>query len=430
MNLSNEYVRRKVIPPLREILAEVIPSSRDQRQIASEVFDRPDLIEFDGTASNVWHNLLIHASNSGRMDVLLSNSLVRYYLERNPNLIYCELLWLVSKSELGLERLYQIYEVNIVATSVEKVAIIQFEDIADILAHIWKSHGKTSTIQFADYLIGEIKAQHVELSERLQSWVLNAHAKLKTEINSANKVKTNQQQQIDNPAPSSASQSTDQPQDRMAATKKKSSDQQDYEQKIDDWLKQFGFDHNPFTYSNSEYNTRLSEYFVEHDDFENTIGFNHRFIFARPGDGKTAIRLRLQAYYRDALHEQHAFAFSYLIPEGIIITPPSTMNGHYKCLLAAAVCHAFVLFVLRGMEFPLENQIGKNLIAPQLEALAPLLVTFFNEYYPAAHDWQKDLQQMIESRSLRQVFQNLTPLYDNLESVTTIETLNLQWLRA
>lgn len=427
MNLSTDYVKRKIIPPLTEALAHAILSHHDQRQVASEVFDRPDLIEFGGNATNVWYNILTHASTLEMIDVLLNHSLVRYYLERNPDLIYCELLWLAGHIEWNLERLSQNYKVNILASSVEKPSIPEFKDIADILAHIWRFHGKTSTMQFAGYLISEIKVQHVELSQRLQNWISNAQVKLKTQINSANEVKTNQQRQIDD---FGALQAIDQPKDRMVGTKEKSSEQQDYEQKIDDWLKQFGFDHNPFTYSNSEYNARLSEYFFEHSAFDKTNGFDNRFIFARPGDGKTAVRLRLQTHYRDTLREHRAFAFSYLIPQEIIAAPPLAMNGHYQWLLTAAVRHAFVLFILRGMELPLENQLSTNLVASELVAIAPQLVTFFNEYYPTPHSWQKDLQQTIESRSLQQVFQNLAPSYDNLESIDTMEAINTQWVRA
>ena len=422
MNLPTDYVRRKIIPPLTEALAHAILSHRDQRQVASEVFDRPDLIEFEGNATNVWYNILTHASTLEMMDALLNHSLVRYYLERNPDLIYCELLWLVSHTEWDLERLAQNYKVNILASSVEEPSIPKFKDIADILAHIWRFHGKASTMQFASYLIGEIKVQNVELLQKLQNWMSIAQVKLKTETNLANKVKTNRQQ-IDDFIPSQVLQSIDQPQEQMAAIKEKLSNQQDYEQKIDDWLKQFGFDHNPFIYSNSEYNARLSEYFVEHVDFNNTVGFNNRFIFARPGDGKTAIRLRLQAHYRDTLRDHCTFAFSYLIPKEIAAAPPPTMSGHYKWLLTAAVRHVFVLFILRGLEPPLGTATSLNLIAPQL-------VIFFNEYYPTDHNWQRDLQEVIESRSLHQIFQNLSPVYDNLESVATMEAVNTQWLRS
>lgn len=167
--------------------------------------------------------------------------------------------------------------------------------------------------------------------------------------------------------------------------------------RVERWLRQFGFDYNPFAATDSERDYRLNEYFVEYDDFEKTIGLNHRLIFARPGDGKTAVRLRLQSFYRDSL-DHHVFAFSYLIPQEIAATPPPSIEGHLPELLTAAVRHAFVFLALRGLELPLFQDSASKQIASEeatisKQTVAAEFATFFDKYYGL--DWRLDLQQAI-----------------------------------
>lgn len=194
-------------------------------------------------------------------------------------------------------------------------------------------------------------------------------------------------------------------------------------QRIELWLQQYGFAYNPFAFTDSERDYRLSEYFVEHPDFEKTIGLNHRLVFARPGDGKTAIRLRLQSLYRDAFGEHHVFAFSYLVPQEIAATPPPTIDKHLNELLTAAVRHAFVLLALRGVEFPLlQQQLTDN-------SISALFAAFFEEYYGVINSWQADLQQAIDDYSLEQTLHNLDPVYDDLEPFEATSSINKQWLQ-
>jgi hypothetical protein len=115
-------------------------------------------------------------------------------------------------------------------------------------------------------------------------------------------------------------------------------------EKIEHWLRQYGFTYNPFRFTNSERDTNLNEHFFEEPDFEKILGVDDRIFFARTGDGKTATRLRLQSFYRDSVRDRHVFTFSYLIPQAIADDPPPTPVDHIEAMLKAAVRHAFVFF--------------------------------------------------------------------------------------
>ena len=201
--------------------------------------------------------------------------------------------------------------------------------------------------------------------------------------------------------------------------------------KVERWLRQFGFDYNPFAATDSERDYQLNEYFVEYDDFEKTIGLNHRLIFARPGDGKTAVRLRLQSFYRDSL-DHRVFAFSYLIPQEIAAAPPPSIEGHLPELLTAAVRHAFVFLALRGLELPLfqdpaSKQTGSEEATISKQVAAAEFATFFDKYYGL--DWRLDLHQAIHDYSLLQVLENLAPVYDDLESLAVVSnSINTEWI--
>lgn len=169
MGSTNENVRHKVLPRLRETLAELFPADADQRRVVSEIFPRSDSIAFGGLAVNVWHSILTEAHKLGLIDRLLACPSVRYYVEQHEGLMYCELLWLVSQSSWDLEQVYKIYEVSILTSSNEKAPAYKFDDIADLLEYISKSHGKNSTIQFAIHLTKA--TNNNKLVQKLQSWI-------------------------------------------------------------------------------------------------------------------------------------------------------------------------------------------------------------------------------------------------------------------
>lgn len=189
------------------------------------------------------------------------------------------------------------------------------------------------------------------------------------------------------------------------------------------WLRQFGFTYNPFQERNSERDLNLSEHFIEPPDFDTLLEVNHQAIFARTGDGKTATRLRLQSFYRDALADQRVFAFSYLISQEFADTTSATFSQHLDAILTAAVRHLFILLALRGISLPVLQE------EPSAVPLAQRLVAFFDRYYGLIDTWQVDLRQAMLDQSLHQAISNLAPVYDDLESQANAESINTIWLQ-
>ncbi|MEZ4709603.1 MAG: hypothetical protein R3A44_20505 [Caldilineaceae bacterium] len=195
------------------------------------------------------------------------------------------------------------------------------------------------------------------------------------------------------------------------------------EAKIAQWLHQYGFAYNPFRFTDSERDVNLDAHFVEYPDFDKMLDLDDQVLFARTGDGKTAARLRLQSFYREALADQQVFAFSYLIPQWIADSPPANIEGHLEPLLTAAVSYAFVFFALRGLDLSyLQRADAASTPIQQLRL-------FFDAYYGLLNGWEDDLQQGIEDHSLKQAVSNLTPIYDDWESLAEVGSLNVVWAR-
>ena len=189
------------------------------------------------------------------------------------------------------------------------------------------------------------------------------------------------------------------------------------------WLRQFGFTYNPFQERNSERDLNLSEHFIEPPDFDTLLEVNHQAIFARTGDGKTATRLRLQSFYRDALADKRVFAFSYLISQEFADTTSATFSQHLDAILTAAVRHLFILLALRGISLPVLQEEQRAV------PLAQRLATFFDHYYGVVDAWPADLRQALLDQSLHQAISNLAPVYDDLESQANTESINTIWLQ-
>lgn len=194
-------------------------------------------------------------------------------------------------------------------------------------------------------------------------------------------------------------------------------------ERVLDWLRQFGFTYNPFQERNSERDSNLSEHFIEPPDFDRLLEVNNQAVFARIGDGKTATRLRLQSFYRDAFADQRIFAFSYLISQEFADTLPTTFLQHLDAILTAAVRHLFILLALRGVTLPILQTEQSAL------PLAWRLAAFFDHYYGLVDTWRADLQQAIALQSLEQAISNLAPVYDDLEAQVNVESVNGIWLQ-
>ena len=194
-------------------------------------------------------------------------------------------------------------------------------------------------------------------------------------------------------------------------------------ERVLDWLRQFGFTYNPFQERNSERDVNLSEHFIEPPDFDTLLEVNNQAIFARIGDGKTATRLRLQSFYRDAFADKRIFAFSYLISQEAADAWPTTLFQHLDAILTAAVRHLFILLALRGVSLPILQD------EHQAVPLAWRFAAFFDQYYGLLDNWRADLRQALIDQALDQAISNLAPVFDDLQSQANPESINTIWLR-
>jgi hypothetical protein len=192
---------------------------------------------------------------------------------------------------------------------------------------------------------------------------------------------------------------------------------QSREKRVEQWLAQFGFQYNPFAATDSERDEHLNSYFVEHADFERTVRVENRIIFAGIGEGKTAIRLRLQALYRDTLAYERVFAFSYLLPSRLADHPPPSFSAHLPYILTAAVRHLFVLFALSGSELP-------ELQRPEM---GRQFASFFDYFYGTT-TWRTDLEDAIQTLSLDRTLQTLGDVYDDLSAPRATGSVSGSWL--
>jgi V8-like Glu-specific endopeptidase len=64
--------------PLRQILAELYPTDRDQRRIVHDTGLNASRIAFDASADNSWHAILTEANKHGKVDGLLAVAMADY----------------------------------------------------------------------------------------------------------------------------------------------------------------------------------------------------------------------------------------------------------------------------------------------------------------------------------------------------------------
>ncbi|MBX3054354.1 MAG: hypothetical protein KF753_22970 [Caldilineaceae bacterium] len=190
------------------------------------------------------------------------------------------------------------------------------------------------------------------------------------------------------------------------------------EEAIETWLSQFGFFYNPFRDTDAERDEHLSNYFVEHPNFDNLAQLENSLVFARTGDGKTVLRLRLQSLYREDLLRNHVFCFSYTIPQEVAENPPHDILGHLPHILTASVRHAFVLLAAHG------NDLG---ILEDNPAFAGIFASYFDQYLGTTL-WLDDLYEALETNSIDPIVKNVKPTFDDLDLPSGWLTVNTIWL--
>jgi hypothetical protein len=189
-------------------------------------------------------------------------------------------------------------------------------------------------------------------------------------------------------------------------------------QQIAAWLSSYGLSFNPFTYAESERDRRLEEYYVEHPAFEQVREASHTFIYANPGGGKTATRLRLESYYRNFFLIDRIFAVPHVIQEAAGAMPPRALGEHVPHILVSAAQHAFLLLAQFGGQLP-------GLRDPRI---ARRFAAFFDACYPT-RAWRDDLADAERTDCLRQALSSLALPYDEDAAPAAPGSVDRQWIR-
>jgi len=176
--------------------------------------------------------------------------------------------------------------------------------------------------------------------------------------------------------------------------------------KISQWLQNFGFAYNPFEFSHSERDNRLDRYYVAHPAFFTCKEEDNNFIFARPGAGKSALRLQLEGYFRDVFPSNHVFAFSYTPSERFIKKTPDSFIEYIPSLLKDSIQNAFLWLSIHGKDF--SQKFSPGIISQ--------FGMFFNSGYSGLYDWRNILKDCINSNSLRPALQAIGKLHEHVEA--------------
>lgn len=89
--------------------AGLFSSLPEQERVAREVFDSTIHINFNGSALDVWQDIIIKATNQERIVSLMEcRSVITY--NNNPDLMFCKLLWLVEQLPFEMSKVLQLYD--------------------------------------------------------------------------------------------------------------------------------------------------------------------------------------------------------------------------------------------------------------------------------------------------------------------------------
>ena len=88
----------------------------------------------------------------------------------------------------------------------------------------------------------------------------------------------------------------------------------DEKRSLSSWMKSVGMKFNPFEILESSGDPNLSKYMINHDEFVNTWGNWPSFVFAPPGAGKTAMRIRLTQACFTGGENNRPFPVNYSLP--------------------------------------------------------------------------------------------------------------------
>lgn len=160
---------------------------------------------------------------------------------------------------------------------------------------------------------------------------------------------------------------------------------------IDRWLESLGLEFDPFRALNAGEDARIYRYLVAHEAFEAIRRDQVSFVFAPPGGGKTAFRVRLARACRMEEEDRRIFPVVHLIPENVILSPEDKRwDAHLQGILWGFAFECLLRLAYRPREF-------LRLPLPQKREVRTLLGQGLPgrlEGYLEALDTSEDLQKL------------------------------------
>lgn len=142
--------------------------------------------------------------------------------------------------------------------------------------------------------------------------------------------------------------------------------------KIDDWLKSFGFNFDPFRILNAGEDNQLHKYLVSHETFEALQADKVSFVLAPVGGGKTSFRVRLLRACRMGEDGRRLFPIVYTDFESLLADQAKiSFSQHQRAILRSAAYELLFWLAYHPDEFMALSQNDKQITRALLEQNLP-----------------------------------------------------------
>jgi len=125
------------------------------------------------------------------------------------------------------------------------------------------------------------------------------------------------------------------------------------EKSFEDWLfEELGLSFNPFEHLDAREDARLTAYLIGHENFARLWGTWPNLLFAPPGGGKTAFRVRLSWACRMQEERRHFFPTLFYLPNPDVVGLPPSEDLFFAELLRATGHELLFYLAYHACEFP------------------------------------------------------------------------------
>lgn len=149
-----------------------------------------------------------------------------------------------------------------------------------------------------------------------------------------------------------------------------------HRQALEQWLADLGLEFDPFHVLDASNDPRLDEYLVAHKSFEAIRRDSITFVFAPPGGGKSAFRVRLARACRVGEQKRRLFPIVYMVPENVLLAGGEARSqAHSQAIMQAAAFELLLRLAYRPHEFlalsPSHRQLVRHLLEKSLPGPLP-----------------------------------------------------------